>query len=1099
MAENINIAGRLHSTATGNVVAGANEIYDDTKGKKQSVVNQETDTALDDRYTKAETYNKTELNNMITTPNQEFVSVVATDQTTAATDVLPATGEADTIYRVGNWDGTQYNDSVFSEYAWNGSAYVKLSTKSQVGEVYDISANHAGATYADLSAALGVDGANIPQSLRKGGMSVKFVLTSDNNYAQFRCKTQSFSTNPEDWYFESKDTLVENPEYIKAIRDRAGHLLGWIRKSDGGIDWAVGVPKPVREYVAAEIAKILDGSESTDIDGINKIIAFLDNFSTSDTLEELLATKVDKEEGKSLIPTQFIQEVDNPEFIEAKTDKGGYLTEGTKTDGSKYFGHNVKVEKELSAKKINIDGKEISPAATVDVTSIINDSEERLEIKEDNEKKIISYRDKRGILHEEAGIETNELILSQQGLAGLQNDFKESGFLPRRVSTPYNMPKYGVVNIKQETFYLSADGWDSYAEDVELRQLYDDTAANADKFVVISRFYTKNNVPLLFFAASKVNGLVGTASVTKVNGVCYYTDTLAYNNLTDKYSVLDYSMVATVAEEPAEQKSVNVEIAVKEVTDVPPYNAWAVNKKDEHHCIVDINFGYYLTKTNVAVGVKYQGSSTIKNKKRNFRFTFYKNNTFAKKNKIKIGELLRLSGYNLKANWTDDTRTKEIILYRLILSVWNNRPITDRFPWDKQYGYFTGATGIINGFNMRTNIGGTFYGLHTFGLKKDEKNYMLDGTDESGIFVCGSRRDATCWTTSTAADWEDEMMDEMSQDTADALNVFLNFINNRLYKGSDNNEYFNTALTYFIGDTSYSYNEVTVKDGKVVLASDTSIEIENIYVTSTLNPAEGSVTAEYTSDMAYRGSDGNLYILSELTEIDGVFYVTSTLGDDNPVTATYLDHHIYVGSDNNRYLFSETTMIDGVRYVTNLIIWETTESSVSAELIPFDKENAPERMDILGWLDYFICMQTGEMWDSICRNLILFSQSDKKKFYPYFYDVDLSLRNNYDDDIFDLAYNIVNGVKVMNDMSLWSNLKDMYWDEIINRYSELRKTVLTIDNVKAIYHDVIDEVPESDFVAESERWGVNVSKDAFTEIIAMLEKRFVWLDTEYFI
>ena len=139
-----------------------------------------------DRYTKSETYSKTELNNLITTPNQEYVSVIATAQTTAVTDVLPATGAADTTYRVGNWDGTQYNDSVFSEYAWDGSAYIKLSTKSQVGEVYDISVNHADTKYADLAAALGTNGANIPQSLRKGGMSVKFVQSSDNKYVQAR-------------------------------------------------------------------------------------------------------------------------------------------------------------------------------------------------------------------------------------------------------------------------------------------------------------------------------------------------------------------------------------------------------------------------------------------------------------------------------------------------------------------------------------------------------------------------------------------------------------------------------------------------------------------------------------------------------------------------------------------------------------------------------------------------------------------------------------------------------------------------------------------------------------------------------------------------
>lgn len=85
--------------------------------------------AENDRYTKSETYNKTELNNLITTPNQQYVTVTATDQTTAVTDVLPSTGAADTVYRVGNWDGSQYDTTCYTEYAWNGSTYAKLSTK----------------------------------------------------------------------------------------------------------------------------------------------------------------------------------------------------------------------------------------------------------------------------------------------------------------------------------------------------------------------------------------------------------------------------------------------------------------------------------------------------------------------------------------------------------------------------------------------------------------------------------------------------------------------------------------------------------------------------------------------------------------------------------------------------------------------------------------------------------------------------------------------------------------------------------------------------------------------------------------------------------
>lgn len=258
----IETPGRFHSKATDHVVAGANEILDDEQNKKQSEINAEVQEALgtggtvDERigaavgeeaaraeeaegtlggrietleeavgsggsvdnriaeegakhYLKAETYNKTEtyskpeLNNLITTPNQGYVTVTATDQTTAATDVLPATGDADTIYRVGNWDGSQYDESVYSEYSWDGSAYVHLSTKTQIGEVFDISAYNSNTPYVDLAAALGTNGANIPQALRKGGMSVKFIQgtaqSSDNKYVQFRCKTQNFSANAGDW------------------------------------------------------------------------------------------------------------------------------------------------------------------------------------------------------------------------------------------------------------------------------------------------------------------------------------------------------------------------------------------------------------------------------------------------------------------------------------------------------------------------------------------------------------------------------------------------------------------------------------------------------------------------------------------------------------------------------------------------------------------------------------------------------------------------------------------------------------------------------------------------------------------------------------
>ena len=159
------------AAAEAEIIGGASEDYN-TLGKVEG--------ELVDTYRKDETYSKEQLDSLITTPDVEYVSVVATDQTTDVTTLLPNPGAADTVYRVGNWDGTQYDPTVYSLYAWNGSAYILLAVRTSIGEVYDISVNHPdgqgnSAVYTDLANALGSSGANVPVDIRRGGMSIKFI------------------------------------------------------------------------------------------------------------------------------------------------------------------------------------------------------------------------------------------------------------------------------------------------------------------------------------------------------------------------------------------------------------------------------------------------------------------------------------------------------------------------------------------------------------------------------------------------------------------------------------------------------------------------------------------------------------------------------------------------------------------------------------------------------------------------------------------------------------------------------------------------------------------------------------------------------------
>lgn len=317
---NIEIGGRLHSTATGNVVTGANEVLDDTKNKKQSVINAEVDETIGDDNTagtikgriktaegKLDTLNgdsstsgsvakavadaKTELiggatsngntlkkvedrtatletavgsngsvDQRIAAAKSEVIGDAASDYNTlgkledkiqaeasaresavsteaqARQDAITAeTNRAttrenqiydlvhtpeqhyvtvatyadlaniaspsdDTIYRVSSYNGktSQVDNTVYSEYGYDGTNFVFLCVKSQIDEVYDISAHHSNNTYVDLAAALD-GGNNIPQSLQKGGMSVKFVQSSDNKYIQARCMAQNFTTDVTQW------------------------------------------------------------------------------------------------------------------------------------------------------------------------------------------------------------------------------------------------------------------------------------------------------------------------------------------------------------------------------------------------------------------------------------------------------------------------------------------------------------------------------------------------------------------------------------------------------------------------------------------------------------------------------------------------------------------------------------------------------------------------------------------------------------------------------------------------------------------------------------------------------------------------------------
>lgn len=601
--------------------------------------------------------------------------------------------------------------------------------------------------------------------------------------------------------------------------------------------------------------------------------------------------------------------INNDEYLSVETDANGKVIGYTAPDGSHYL---YKVKSETIPTEFEH----------------IEDPEGRTEITTDAEGKILGYRNAEGERCEHK-MNIDDLKVENLNLGNNAQkyvlDFINSQ--PKEVNVrKWHLPSYGTVNIKQETFFLTAN--DGYTDKTGIYPIVinEDTQENAKKGLTVLQFFVKstlkdegngvyskldNSIGLDFYVPSKV---------TYVNEVPYVTSSLTKNEIDGTYSVNETS------------------IKVTKIIDSPTIGAWSVDKKTEHQCVVEIDFGHYLNGT-YNIGVKYQGSSTLYNRKRNFRFTFYKDSSFSKKDKIKIGEMVRTSGFNLKANYTDSSRIKELIMNRLFISIWENRKNYPSYPWDLEKNPFSGAVGMIKGFPIRVDIGGKFYGIDIFGLKKDEKNYLLDG-DASGMIVSGTRGSATDpdnWTAAKPEDWEDEMNDELTESNKQALTNFFSFIN----------------------------------------------------------------------------------------------------------------------SEN------------------------------------FTKENVPQRMSVIDWIDYFIGLQVFLMKDNTCRNMILYAKEDKIKLFPFFYDLDLSLMistNDYKQDIMSASY--------AKDMSLWRNFKNLYWDEITNRYAFLRETVLSREYIQTVYADIVDKIPDNDVESEK-KWG-DINVIYMSDLIDILSLRLDWLDNEYF-
>ena len=295
------------------------------------------------------------LNNIITNvgENATFAGI-ATPTTNPGTPDGPVFYIAITAGSYSNFGSLEVSTGETAILQWNNGTWTKNAIKPMVefesGIIYDVSANNDGAVFESLQALLSSSNLStlIPTSVRHGGMSIRFIQSSDNKYEQFRCIANEFTTDVTKWqnvgnFLEEKETSYSEENVAGYITDKNKAIIVKINK-DGSIN----------RLVENDRDKHTVHFEDVDIEGIANLLI--------DKCKKIIASINDKAEvdfyGGGGFAGEKTTEAKTGEYVRLLVSKNKVVIGGVKKDGTVHL---------FKAKIDNLDTE-----VDINITALIN-------------------------------------------------------------------------------------------------------------------------------------------------------------------------------------------------------------------------------------------------------------------------------------------------------------------------------------------------------------------------------------------------------------------------------------------------------------------------------------------------------------------------------------------------------------------------------------------------------------------------------------------------------------------------------------------------------------------------------------------------------
>lgn len=146
----------------------------------------------------------------------------------------------------------------------------------------------------------------------------------------------------------------------------------------------------------------------------------------------------------------------------------------------------------------------------------------------------------------------------------------------------------------------------------------------------------------------------------------------------------------------------------------------------------------YISKTDrftAGIKIKFQGSSSLSYPKKNFTIKMYTDDTYETKLKKRFKDWNHESNkYVLKANYIDHSHARNIVSAKLWSEVVASRSDYDALPVEMRNSPRNGA---IDGFPIKLYVNGTYQGIYTWNIGKDDWMWGMDEDNPNHVLMCG--------------------------------------------------------------------------------------------------------------------------------------------------------------------------------------------------------------------------------------------------------------------------------------------------------------------------------------------------------------------------